>query len=67
MKTTSKHWLQEQGTREGNRLVFSRPYIPSFATDIRETFQRVKEDSAWAAYMERATNYEAMRGDEWNN
>jgi hypothetical protein len=45
MKTTSKHWLQERGTREGNRLIFSRVYTPSFATDIRETFQRAALDN----------------------
>jgi hypothetical protein len=45
MKTTSKHWLREIGTREGNRLIFSRVYTPSFATDIRETFQRAVLDN----------------------
>jgi hypothetical protein len=61
MKFTSTHWLQERGTREGNRLIFSRPWRPSCETDIRETFARVQRDNDWATYMERAANYEAMR------
>lgn len=67
MKMSNKHWLQEVGTREGNRLIFSRPWTPSYATDIRETFQRIKDDEAWVAHMERTANYEALRGDDWNN
>lgn len=41
MKTDSKHWLQECGTREGNTLIFKRAYTPSHSTDIRETFRNL--------------------------
>ena len=41
MKQTNKYWLLERGTREGNRLIFSRPWVPSAQTDIRETFLRI--------------------------
>lgn len=44
MKQTNKYWLLERGTREGNRLIFSRPWVPSAQTDIRETFKRVSEE-----------------------
>lgn len=43
MKSTNKYWLLERGTREGNRLIFTRPWTPSAQTDIRETFRRVSE------------------------
>jgi len=64
MKHTSTNWLQERGTREGNRLIFSRPWIPAHSTDIRETFARIQRDNEWATYMERAANYEVMWMDE---
>ena len=41
MKTNDKLWLQECGTREGNRVVYSRAYTPSHETDIRETFRNL--------------------------
>jgi hypothetical protein len=49
MKRNSSHWLQEVGTREGNRVVYKRAYIPSHLTDIRETFARVQNelDEEW--------------------
>jgi len=41
MKTNDKPWLQDKGTREGNRMVYSRAYTPSHSTDIRETFRNL--------------------------
>ena len=41
MKTNNKLWLSESGVREGNTLIFKRPYVPSHATDIRETFRNI--------------------------
>lgn len=41
MKTNDKLWLQDKGTREGNRMVYSRAYTPSHSTDIRETFRNL--------------------------
>ena len=41
MKTDSKYWLQDKGTREGNNIIFKRPYTPSHSTDIRETFRNL--------------------------
>ena len=68
MKLDSKHWLQWRGTKEGNQLVFARPYTPAIqATDpnyLRERFKEIREDLAWATAMERQANYEVMR-EEW--
>jgi len=44
MKQANKYWLLERGTREGNRLIFSRPWVPSAQTDIAATFRRVREN-----------------------
>jgi hypothetical protein len=41
MKTENKYWLQDKGTREGNTIIFKRPYTPSHSTDIRETFRNL--------------------------
>lgn len=41
MKTNNKMWLAEVGVREGNQVVYKRPYTPSHATDIRETFRNL--------------------------
>lgn len=54
MKQNSKHWLTEVGTREGNQVVYKRPYVPSHMTDIRQTFARVQKemDEAWVEHLE---------------
>ena len=69
MKQNSKHWLQWRGTKEGNQLVFARPYTPAIqATDpnyLRERFKEIREDIAWATAMERQANYEVMREDNF--
>ena len=44
MKQANKYWLLERGTREGNRLIFSRPWTPSSNTNIAATFRRVREN-----------------------
>ena len=65
MKQDSKHWLQWRGTREGNQLIFARPWTPAIqATDpnyLRERFAEIRNDIAWATAMERQANYEVMR------
>jgi hypothetical protein len=40
----NEHYLQEVGKRDPytNTVRFSRAYVPSHATDIRITFERVK-------------------------
>jgi hypothetical protein len=58
MKQDSKHWLNWKGTREGNRMVYARPYIPARETNLRETFERVRRDNAYAAWLESKVNYE---------
>ena len=56
MKQDSKHWLLERGTREGNNLVFSRPWIPAvMATDpnyLRRRFREIRDEIKWANYIE---------------
>jgi hypothetical protein len=68
MKQDSKHWLQWRGTREGNQLIFARPWTPAIqATDpnyLRNRFAEIRADIAWAEAMERQANYEEMR-EEW--
>ena len=68
MKQDSKHWLNWKGTREGNQLVFARPWsaaINSTAPNyLRDRFKEIREDIAWATAMERQANYEVMR-EEW--
>lgn len=67
MKQDSKHWLNWKGTREGNQLIFARPWTPAIATTepnyLRERFKEIREDIAWAEAMERQANYEEMRED----
>lgn len=61
MKQNSKHWLTEVGTREGNQVVYKRPYIPSYMTDIRKTFDRIQNEldeqwfEQWKVECDRAT------------
>jgi hypothetical protein len=68
MKQNSKHWLSWKGTREGNTMVYARPYTPAIqATDpnyLRNRFEQIRADQAWAEAMERLANYEVMR-EEW--
>lgn len=65
MKQDSKHWLQWKGTREGNTLLFARPYTPAIQTTepnyLRNRFAEIRNDIAWAEAMERQANYEEMR------
>ena len=68
MKHDSKHWLNWRGTREGNQLIFARPWTPAvMATDpnyLRRRFEEIREDQAWAAAMERQSNYRLFYEDE---
>jgi hypothetical protein len=61
MKQDSKHWLNWKGTREGNQLIFARPWTPAIATTepnyLRERFKEIREDIAWAEAMERQANH----------
>ena len=41
MKTDSKYWLQDKGTREGGKVIYKREWVPSHSTDIRETFRNI--------------------------
>lgn len=67
MKQDSKHWLQWKGVREGNTMIFARPYTPAIqATDpnyLRNRFAEIRADIAWATAMERQANYEEMQGE----
>lgn len=58
MKHTSNHWLLERGTREGNRLIFSRPWTPAVATDIRETFLRIRSEQKEQQLQKQIAQYE---------
>lgn len=58
MKHTSSHWLLERGTREGNRLVFSRPWTPASETDIRETFHRIRCEQREQQLQKQIAQYE---------
>jgi hypothetical protein len=68
MKSSSKHWLNWKGTREGNQLIFARAWTPAVqATDpnyLRKRFAEIREDQAWAAAMERQANYRLFFEDE---
>ncbi len=66
MKQTNKHWLLQAGTREGNRLVFSRPWTPSANTDVAQTFRRVRERLAleqFNAWCEAQVDEEHWHGE----
>ncbi len=68
MKSSSKHWLNWKGTREGNQLIFARAWTPAIDTTapgyLRERFKEIREDQAWAAAMERQCNYQLFYEDE---
>jgi hypothetical protein len=65
MKQDSKHWLQWQGTKEGNTVVYPRAWTPAAQTTdpnyLRNRFAEIRTDLAWAEAMERQANYEVMR------
>jgi hypothetical protein len=70
MKQDSKHWLQWKGVREGNTMVYARPWsaaINSTAPNyLRERFKEIREDIAWAEAMERQANYGNGNGTDLN-
>jgi hypothetical protein len=58
MKQTSKYWLLERGAREGNRLIFSRPWTPAIETDVRETFLRIRSEQREKQLHRQIAQYE---------